>query len=746
MAIWHRSTLQGFLALEGPDLTGNLMGTLRQGLVATVVTPGSDGIYRLGIGSTTNSIPKSPTGCAYTIRIKAEGHQQLTVLLENLMLELTEAARGGADLLGLFTHLCNERVVEHDDLRFLEAARGAANPVLSQHLLYVLKAPPAMGFGQRLILTTILHELSKPRSQYIRHMLTPRIVLGVLNCMETLRTRMQVMLFMNGPWNGTEIDIQMFGQHVRDSPWLVPQMDRETQLVLEEWPSARLVSSLQEIREASLWTTPSGFLSTEMTTLTKAIDEYCSHRLLVQLWPPSPRIRLVEKIISIWDLNKDRRRRELCVWLAENMPPQPQDPEWPCLDGLADLSDGALLNIRAILDADNGGFVLACQRFACILASSAVAACWQTLIKTRLETCASSLFDWAQVNLSAELWLDWMESVGRIYWERSVDAMKDSSTSMYRPILLRPSLRTWTSKLRTHLPIITSFEENITAWPSDALRCILISHEAPLSDDILFMLNTIAYLSGDEPLPNLFDVLGRLTLDGSNSLNISAALAAIVEASPLALERCKAMLKMDIQGQQPLLQVMSATWLLEADTPGAVADSEAIAAMQRVLNIPSETGNLPIEALNAASDRFEAKVAKLIEQAAKLDALRLALKIRDPQGTSEILSVLGIEEQCPADDVLAGVPSRLLDVVERVGDNELEMHFPLTELKPLQRLGMGLGTSNHLVIHLKLMDAWKLSFLRTSLQENRTIFAFCVHVESDISGSDTKKRQMPGSW
>lgn len=741
----QRSTLRGLIALEGPDLTGNLVGSLRQGLVARAATPDVNNIYRLEINST-SFVGEFSAAVPTVVTIKAEGNQLLTTLVSQLMVELTEAAKIGADSLALFIHLCNEKPVKHDDLRLLEAARLAANPLLSQTLLYMLKAPSAMGFEQRSILTTLLPELSKPRSQYIRHLLLPRINLGVTNCMEALRSKLKDMLFMNGDWNGTELVIQAFGQHVRDSPWHVPQMDREVQLVLEDWPRDTLVSSLQQIREASLWTTPTGFLSSQMTSLTKAIDEYCSHRLLVQLPSPNPRIRLVEKVISIWDLNQDRRRRELCVWLTENMASEPQGPEWLCLDGLADLSDGALSNIRIILEDDAKETVSACQRFARIHASSAVADSWLKLLRARLETCAESIFDWAQVNLPAESWIGLIESVGLIYWDKSVNAVADLPLSTECPPLLRPSLYDWASMLRTYLPIITSFEQSMTAWPSDALRCILTSHEVPVGDDILFMLNTIAATLGDQHLPILFEVLGRLAINGHNSLAVSAALAAIAKASPDALERCKTMLKMDIKGQRPLLQAMSATWLLKPEVPVATADSEVIAAMQRVLDIPSGSTNLPKEALDAASTLFEDKVAQLIEEAARLDALRLALKIRDPQGISELLSGLGIEEQCPADDILAGMPSRLLDVVERVGDNELEMHFPLSELKPLQRLGMGVGTVKTLVLHLKLADAWKLSFLRTSLHENRTIFAFCVHRESDISDSETKRSQMPGSW
>jgi hypothetical protein len=132
-------------------------------------------------------------------------------------------------------------------------------------------------------------------------------------------------------------------------------------------------------------------------------------------------------------------------------------------------------------------------------------------------------------------------------------------------------------------------------------------------------------------------------------------------------------------------------------------------------------GNAGLSAagLDAVSDYLDDQVAQLLAEAQRLEDLRLTVKAHDPEGTSGLLTSLQIEEPSPVDDALAGLPTALVDVVEKINDHEAELHLPLTHLKPLQRIAMGAGNAQNLFVCLVLGDPAMPP-------------GFCVHFDNEI--------------
>ncbi|KAH9222483.1 hypothetical protein DL95DRAFT_380795, partial [Leptodontidium sp. 2 PMI_412] len=51
---------------------------------------------------------------------------------------------------------------------------------------------------------------------------------------------------------------------------------------------------------------------------------------------------------------------------------------------------------------------------------------------------------------------------------------------------------------------------------------------------------------------------------------------------------------------------------------------------------------------------------------------------------------------------MAHVPDELIDVIEKLGPGEFELSFPLTDWKPLRRIGSGVGIAQAIILRLYL--------------------------------------------
>lgn len=103
--------------------------------------------------------------------------------------------------------------------------------------------------------------------------------------------------------------------------------------------------------------------------------------------------------------------------------------------------------------------------------------------------------------------------------------------------------------------------------------------------------------------------------------------------------------------------------------------------------------------------------------------MRLSLQAVDPDAVSRILTKLEIKAPSIIDDMLATLPTELLLTIEKVGQNEIEMQFPLSNLTALQREAMGAGDSQSLLVRLVI--------------GNKDIPpGFCIHLSNTSQSGD----------
>lgn len=116
--------------------------------------------------------------------------------------------------------------------------------------------------------------------------------------------------------------------------------------------------------------------------------------------------------------------------------------------------------------------------------------------------------------------------------------------------------------------------------------------------------------------------------------------------------------------------------------------------------------------------RFEA----MMKSAQELESMRIYLKGIDQVGVATVLTNLGLEDSTSLlEEEVLDLPNELFNYVEQIDDSTVELQFPLTGVKELQRNAMGLKTNESLVV-------------RISTDVNGSRESFCVHViDTDTS-------------
>lgn len=113
----------------------------------------------------------------------------------------------------------------------------------------------------------------------------------------------------------------------------------------------------------------------------------------------------------------------------------------------------------------------------------------------------------------------------------------------------------------------------------------------------------------------------------------------------------------------------------------------------KVLKLEVYEANIPQEKLQEATSFYAAIEAEILKEAERLDNVKKALKAVDPKGTAALLQEIGMPDSSPLEEEISALPSHIIDLVEQVGDCEIEMSFSLSAYSELQRTAMGVPAS-----------------------------------------------------
>jgi hypothetical protein len=212
-------------------------------------------------------------------------------------------------------------------------------------------------------------------------------------------------------------------------------------------------------------------------------------------------------------------------------------------------------------------------------------------------------------------------------------------------------------------------------------------------------------------------IVSLLERDGSNALDIADALSSLGSATEEGLDACLHVIDFVQNKTREVAEVVLTGWLQAPSL--TVLDQKALESVADVLGIrPGSKQDWSEAGLEVAMKYLDAEYADLFAEAQRLEEMRFLLKSLDPQGTSQLLASVGIEDSSAVDDALASLPPALISLVEKVDDLRVEMLFPLTHLTQLQRIRFGLGKAQSMYLHFVVADDP----------------AFCLHLDSEMKG------------
>lgn len=420
----------------------------------------------------------------------------------------------------------------------------------------------------------------------------------------------------------------------------------------------------------------------------------------------------------------------------------------------------ALIKIMMLAEADLGGGIVALTEL--LATPQASILCWKDLLYMWLHqenkptsVRGISFLEYTLQTMKAAEWVHFMFKLEILFIDR-LDLEDVTVTA-----ILRPQLMTWKSRLGRFIRPLSRLED--TRQSPHTVRSILTFSEGLNSN---FVISILECLEGARGMPvELFihKVVGKLSNGLKNSQEIAECAWNLLDATSETIAVCEKIwdaahgfmelpnlpvstgsMKCLTQPEKLSSEQISKgrgsiddTMKRKCKVPISVAEvmvagylqddgiqsgqKLAVESMSIVLNLKVFRDIIPPEKLLDATQFWEGIEAELVKEVERLEALAKALKKKDIKGTLLLMEQFGIPDESLLDEELKKLPAGVIEVVEKTGENEIEISFPLVAYTDLQRGAMGIPrTANALL-------------LRLSVDSDACIIPeFCIHYDSDI--------------
>ncbi|KAH7392855.1 hypothetical protein BKA66DRAFT_457050 [Pyrenochaeta sp. MPI-SDFR-AT-0127] len=410
----------------------------------------------------------------------------------------------------------------------------------------------------------------------------------------------------------------------------------------------------------------------------------------------------------------------------------------------------------------------------------ASAQCWKDLLYSWLAqdnepaACKSTgLLDYSLRSMKSGKWLAFISSLEMLF----IDLPFPNTEERTVPRILQPQLLNWKTQVSKFTGTLTNLEKALNDL--DPVRCILVCGEGLWTKNLISILEFLEKAEGKPSEPLMQKAVGKLSMKTNNAWEVKDCLFYLLNATADAIQACEKLwdakngfidipglptnahvaenntdmpkkgriekafsttasqsTSSDMQsGQAPLsdpnpmpgsrlsvsssvTEVMVAGWV--QDDSSDAAKRSAIESLARVLDLEVYKNAIPVEKMFEANEFWETIEKEIIKEADRLEALQKALKAKDPKGTTLLLQELGIPDNSLLDEEILNLPAEIVDVIERVGENEVEISFPLTAYTELRRSALGIpNTANTLLLRLSLDHSGGMPP------------SFCVHLNND---------------
>lgn len=704
-------SLRDLLAIDGPDFTNNGQTSLKEGLIAQGLVPQEPGFS-----------PRAVSWGWTRIELTSGVANELRSILDRLSSSIDAASQGGLDYITLLAHLCTSRTISYNVVQVLEGVdclpQTLIRPILQIYTEPHNESTVLQAFKQ------VWLALDNDRTRSLRESLAPCLVTCTEKYVLKKGSQLNEELESNKPWSGIEVNLIGFAKGFPRNSWLWPMLDPSLRDYIDflNGTSLELMNTLRALRIYIQNALPRDGLS-----LISQIDAYCRSLLFPQSDIDSESIDLVEALMRFWQQVTDGDRRALALQIAR-CPGTEKQFSCQRISQIVGLDKETVSTALAFFTSRGENRVDSRFEFYRSLVSRAtpeLRSCWRMILYYEIHSQDKYIFDQALKILTTKRWFQWLQFIQSLFQDMM---------GCFSPTLLKPETHTWAQRLRPYLPTLESLEHN-SAWP-----CLLRGCNASRNEKLEQILIWIRETQGVHRRKITDLVVADLDISGSNAGVIEGELATISRTTSKGVEVCMHILEACQEESTKFAEIYLSGSLQTPDL--SIMDREALIILATHCGLHVEAdGARSSHVSDVAADYFAENSEELLAKAQRLENLRLSLCAVDPDSVSRLLAKLHIEPPSSNfDNMLATLPVTIVDMVERAGENEVELRFPITNLTMLQKRAIAAGKAESIFVRLKfgskgIPTEFCVHLAGTDIGESRK------HTPWDVSRGDSAPQQ-----
>ncbi|KAF2420005.1 hypothetical protein EJ08DRAFT_32250 [Tothia fuscella] len=695
--------LQDILALEGPDLASGGYTTLREGY-----------IDMMSVTETTYFRNKK-----LEIELSTCGgdsaRQALSSLSSALRIAATVKTSTNNCRMELFRQICIGKPIHEDGLKILEHCFSIGLPlvindtnVFLQH--YEMRSLPPMRNFQSLITALDTNgKISASPYQKLRELLGPKILETVDRMLESRLQVIQSIINVERAWTNHDLgvfeEMQSFGEVLLGTSWIMISASPDTKAILRQWPVVAEIGYCYDLYAFTFSDQAEG-----RKALAKKLARYLVGRFSQSGSLVVDEVHLVETLIEIWRKGPKQSQRRLAVALAGA--DLGVDVKFRCIAFVPSLESNLVSSLLSAItkntftQPEEASIVLAHS-----LASShdvSIIRAFRPILFEMVQSQGEGLLTYTLENLGVSAWVTLAQQIETIF-ENSISGDMITTTPS-----LHPELLNWACRLWKDLDLLKRLERSKPMQHGSAMQCIIRGGSPSLQSDLVRIFDVLSSTFDSSRLEALHAVTAQLAADGGNVALILKAMPVITVTTLSGAEACVQVIECYEEAQIEVAETILWVWYNSSDLmPNDKLALEMIAEVLGLYGFDSPS----FESLIATERHLQEEYTALLKEARRLEGLRLAFKSLDPKSTTDMLNSLGVEDSSPLDEIFDSIPTDLINVVERIGENEVELQIPLSNITALQKRAMGSGTAQSLLVRLVL--------------ENGLPPGFCMHFDNE---------------
>lgn len=693
----QRDVLRDLLALEGPDFILMQYTTLREALIAQHLS------CRL------------PKLCWRKIQLKVnEIAGDARDMLERLSNTVNATCTRRAPEINLLAYLCcTGRLIDDGILKILGADSLIGDSLVSADVLLILLPQREAGGrdSQMAAVIRLLSVMSRPNSQALRDALSTYLVETISNSVREIQALLSIQMENSDCLMG----LHAFGLSVQAAQWVQPLLDDSLGTLIGKWPSKEKFVTMDTLRSDILQSSRG-----HVTALGLKINEFYSECFIESGTMDQDSRNMVEALILLWQHKPDTDRRYLALVIA-NGRGAGSEFRCECLRQLRTVPPGVIQELRQISESytkDPDGFCIKVARLfaTTVLMDNENSLCWRSVIYNWIKDRDSTLLEYSLTHLPAHEWFQWLSDLQMIVTGIIVQEPQ-SAPSVFQPAFLE-----WARSTRRYCAMISCLESTIGSGP--ATQCLLAGFKSEQSESILQILRLLESYFEDSDDGRTLQPAVQATISllnrayGSNAMEICQALSILQYTTTNGTKAYLRILEVYQNASRKVAHVLLGGWLRHPKLTGM--DQLALKALEKLFGPDLKDSDYThVNALHAAGDYLASQVTSLLEESDALCSLRRSLAAIDRKGTSALLAELEIEDTSPLEDEVACLPPELVDVIEIVGEDVVELQFPLANHTGLQKTGMGTSNAQSLIVRLVVGNS--------SLPSG-----FCMHFDNEL--------------